>query len=570
MSTTARPGTRRPARRATGSLTAAALLAAGLGTALLPTAAHAGTVTPSVHCVLPAGQGEATGPQSMNVVLTPASAAPGSSVHAVVTLGTGPANSTVSLSQVPTTPSLDLAMSGGATGSVTVTGPTVNLDTVAGQPVQIPVYEGDFMVPANASGLVSFAPTRTVTKTVVFGSTYTTPCDVVSGGGAIGTVDVQGPGSGSPTLSSPTGTVRPGYTLPFAGLGFPAGAAATPSLCPADGSACLPAAFGASNLSVSASGELSGTATLATTGVPDGSYLVKASAGGKEASSPLTVEAFVQSGDRVATATPSSGPLGTVVTVTGSNWTANTTVNIVQTDAGGLAGPGTVSATTSPDGTFTVQYPVTDAATTQIRVREGISSTKRVFLPFTVTVDPPSVVAAPAVTHRGGVVAVSGAHYPAGAAATAVLCDASGGSCGAAALSGTALSVAADGTLSGTVTVAGNAAFGSYLLKVTAGGAAATTPLTIQQRWITLTPDAGPVGTWTTITGTDYADWAWIKLVGVDATGKATSDYSYAAADGAGNWLTWMEVKDPRTTAIVASETFHPSKSARAPFTVTP
>ncbi|NUU20307.1 MAG: hypothetical protein HOV68_02150, partial [Streptomycetaceae bacterium] len=302
---------------------AAIVVGAGLllaATGVTAPAALAGTVNPTVHCVLPAGQGEATGPQSMQVELTPENAAPGTQVHAVVTLGTGPANSTATLNDVPTTPSIDLAMSGGATGTVTVTGPTVNIDTVSGQPVQIPTYEGDFIIPNTAQGQVDFTPVRNVTKTVVFGGTYTTTCDVVSGGGVVDSVTVQGPGSEQPTLTAPIGTVRPGYTLNFAGLGYPASSVPAVTLCAAGGGACVTDPFSNSTLAISATGALSGTATLRTTNVPDGSYTVTVTAGGKQASSTITVQAFVPTGPRTVAYNPTTGPLGTVVTLTGTNW----------------------------------------------------------------------------------------------------------------------------------------------------------------------------------------------------------------------------------------------------------
>ncbi|MGA4543037.1 hypothetical protein ACPA54_23905 [Uniformispora flossi] len=555
-------------RRTIGALAGGALVAGAFGAAVAPTA-YAGVVNPTVHCVLPAGQGEATGPQSMDVTLTPANAAPGTSVHAVVTLGAGPANSTQSLSNIPTTPSIDLTMSGGATGTVTVTGPTVNLNTTSGQPVIIPTYQGDFMIPVNAQGVVNFTPARTNTKTVVFGGTYNTTCDVVSGGGSIGSVNVQGPGSGTPTLSSPTGTVRPGAAMPFGGVGFPASAAATPSLCPTNGSSCIVGAFTASALSINASGVLSGTATLSTS-IPNGNYVVKVDAGGKQGSSPITVEAFVQSGPRVMTMTPSSGPLGTTVTVSGTNWNANTTIFVVQTDELGLDGSNTVGLTSSPDGTFTTSYTITDSYTTQVRAIEGLDDATAVYKPFTIVTTPPSVTAGPTVTHRNGVVKLTGANWPANAAASAALCDSAGNNCNASSLTNSTLAINGSGALTGSVTVGGSVAFGNYTVKVTAGGLSATTPLTVQQRWITLSPDHGPLGTWVTITGKDYANCTWIKIYGINAAGQVTDDYSYAQADCAGNWVTWTKIQDPNTVALVASETFAPSKKAQAPFTITP
>ncbi|UGQ14064.1 hypothetical protein LO772_10925 [Yinghuangia sp. ASG 101] len=559
-----------PGRRGRAALAGAALLLGGTGLTLFAPAAHAGTVNPTVHCVLPAGQGEATGPQSTQVELTPENAAPGTQVHAVVTLGLGPATSTVSLNDVPTTPSIDLAMSGGATGTVTVTGPTVQLDTVSGQPVQIPTYEGDFIIPSTAQGVVDFTPVRNVTKTVVLGGTYTTNCDVVSGGGVVDSVNVQGPGSEQPTLTSPVGTVRPGYTLNFAGLGFPANAAPTATVCAAGGGACVTDPFTASSLTVSGLGELSGTATLRTDALPNGNYTVTVTAGGKQATTAVTVEAFVPTGPRTLSPHPTSGPLGTVVTLTGENWTANGPINIAALNSIGFPLLPVVNTQASPDGSLNATFTVTNADTTQIRIREGTSSTNLIVTPFTVTAAQATLAAAPSVSHRNGVVTLSGTGWPTGGTPAASLCDSAGNGCNAGALTGSTLAISANGTLSGTVTVGGGVAFGSYQVKVTSGGSSVTVPLTVQQRWITLTPDSGPLGTWTTIAGKDYANWAWIALHGVDANGVTTDDYSYAAADGAGNWLTWMRIQDPDTTAIVASETFAPGKKASAPFTITP
>lgn len=101
-------------------------------------AAAAGTVTPNVHCVLPAGQGEATGPQAMTVELSPAVVEPGGKVHAKVTLGPSPATSQIALEDVPTTISLDLAMSGGATGTVTVRGAEFSMNVPVDTPMEFP------------------------------------------------------------------------------------------------------------------------------------------------------------------------------------------------------------------------------------------------------------------------------------------------------------------------------------------------------------------------------------------------------------------------------------------------
>ncbi len=548
-----------------------ALLLTGLGLTALAPAAHAGTVTPTVHCVLPAGQGEGTGPQSMTVELSPASTTPGSTVHAVVTLGPGVTNSTQTMNDIPTTPSIHLAMSGGATGNVTVTGPTVNLDVVAGQPVQVPTFEGDFLIPANANGVIEFTPTGTTTVTRVFGTDFSTPCDVTAGGGVVATVTAQGAGSEQPTLTVPTGVLRPGNAIALSGAGYVANAAAVPALCDASGGSCNTASFTANSLTVNASGVLSCSATLAPN-VADGNHVVQVSAGGKIAQAPVTVEAFVPVGDPVIALDRSRGPVGTEVTVSGSNFPPNTTVRLNGVNAAGGVESGSKNFTTNGSGVLAPSpYTIQTEATAGIRVRLlNLPGTPSYILPFTVANDPPTVAVGETTTHRGGIVTVSGVNWAPGTTPTASLCAANGTSCSTSPIAASSLAIAADGTLSGTVTIGNSVAYGAYALAVTADGQTATTPLTVQQRWIQLSPTTGPLGTVTTVTGKGYGTLAWIKLYGVDANGAATDDYSYAAADIFGNWLTWMAINDPDTVAVVAAETFAPSKKASARFTITP
>ncbi|UGQ14067.1 hypothetical protein LO772_10940 [Yinghuangia sp. ASG 101] len=559
------------ATRSGAVLAGSALVLSGVGLTVLAPAAHAGTVTPTVHCVLPAGQGEGTGPQSMTVDLSPASTTPGSTVHAVVTLGPGATNSTQTMNDIPTTPSIHLAMSGGATGNVTVTGPTTNIDVVAGQPVQLPTFEGDFLIPASANGVVEFTPTGTSTVTRVLGSNFTTPCDVVSGGGVVATVTAQGAGSEQPSLTAPTGVIRPGNAIALSGAGYVASAAAVPALCDASGGSCDTGLFTAHSLTISAAGVLSGSATLARS-VADGNYVVQVTAGGKIAQAPVTVEAFVPVGNPVITLDRGRGPVGTEVNVSGNNFPPNTTVRLNGVNAAGGVESGSKNYTTNGSGVLAPSpYTIQTEQTTGIRVRLlDLAGTPQYIVPFTVANDPPTVAVGETTTHRGGTVAVSGVNWTPGTTPTAALCAANGTSCTAASLSASSLAIAADGTLSGTVTIGNSVAYGSYALAVTAGGQTATTPLSVQQRWIQLSPSSGALGTVTTVVGKGYGTLAWIKLYGVDAAGVTTDDYSYAAADIFGNWVTWMAIQDPDTTAIVAAETFAPSKKASARFGITP
>ncbi|MFD7066767.1 hypothetical protein ACFV97_05945 [Streptomyces sp. NPDC059913] len=348
----------------------------------------AATIAPTVHCVLPAGQGEATGPQDMTVELSPAVVAPGGKVHAKVTLGPSPATSALPLKDVPTIPSIDLTMSGGASGTVTVRGAEITMDIPSGVPIEIPPYEGDFLVPATASGPVSFAVARTLTQTKVLGSVFETPCDVVDGGADVATVTVEGTGSTPATLTAPADPVRPSTAVPLGGSGWTAGATPVPSLCAEGGGGCDPLKFKSNDLGIDGDGTLHGTATLAESGaVPDGRYVVKVNDGTKEATAPLTVKA-VAAGEREISLSKSRGPVGSVITVSGRNYNPDRWINVIGLDASGTGlDDSAVYAKSAPDGTFSVEFTVISDAVVAVQADEGNDPETVRTAPFTVADD---------------------------------------------------------------------------------------------------------------------------------------------------------------------------------------
>ncbi|WNI31640.1 hypothetical protein [Streptomyces sp. ITFR-6] len=377
-----------------GLLAACFLLSLGCAGAAAPlpphhaTAASAGTVNPTVHCTLPAGQGEATGPQEMNVELSPEVVAPGGKVHAKVTLGASPATSAIALDDVPTIPSLDLAMSGGATGTVTVRGAEFTMDVPAGQPIEIPAYEGDFLVPVDASGEISLAPVRTLTQTKVLGSVFETPCDVVGDVGSVGTVTAAGSTSEPATLTAPADPVRPNTAVKLRGSRWTPDGTPVPSLCAAGGGGCDPLKFTSSTLRIDSYGTLTGTATLGEAGaVPDGSYEVKVNDGTKEATAPLTVKA-VAAGNREISLSADSGPVGSVVTVSGRNYNPDRWINIIGLDAAGTGlDDSAVYVKSGPDGTFAVEFTVISDAVVAVQADEGNDPATVRTAQFTVTTE---------------------------------------------------------------------------------------------------------------------------------------------------------------------------------------
>ncbi|GGZ86442.1 hypothetical protein GCM10010371_52990 [Streptomyces subrutilus] len=542
----------------------------GLGLVAAP-AAQAGTVTPTVHCSLPAGQGEATGPQSMTVELSPSIVDPGGSVHAKVTLGGSPATSGISLSNVPTTPSLDLAMSGGATGTVTVRGPEITMNVPANTPILIPPYEGDFLIPVNASGPISFAPIRTLTQTKVLGSTYQTPCDVTAGGGSVGTVTAQGTAGVPATLTAPGGTVRPSTSVPLSGELWTPGGTPVPALCDANGGGCDPGKFTSSTLSINAAKQLTGTATLAGAGtVPDGSYLVKVNDGAKEATAPLTVKAFTPTGPRAFTLSPNQGPVGSVITVSGTNHRQDQWINIVGLDAAGLTLDDTaVYVKTTPDGTFSGAFTVSDPAIVAVQTDEGGDPATTLTRPFTITAAAATLTTGAGKVKPGGTLTVSGTGWPAGAAPTASLCAADGSACDPALIGSSALTVAGDGRLAGSVSVASGAPQATYLLKVQANGVSQTAALTVAKYFIVLSTSNGPAGTKVTVVGQGFAPVATVAITGLKANGSGTSDGTKTKIVGLdGAFSQTFTVNDPATTAIRVKEVLVNPRTAVAAFTV--
>ncbi|MEV0575787.1 hypothetical protein [Streptomyces sp. NPDC050392] len=564
-------GPGRPALRRAVALGAGAVLVWTGGTVALAPLAHAGTVTPTVHCTLPAGQGQADGPQQFGVELTPDTVDPGGRVHAKVTLGPSPATSGLSLNDVPTTPSLDLAMSGGATGTVTVTGPEIPLDIPSGQPIEIPPYEGDFLLPAGASGPISFTPLRNLTRTKVLGSTYETACVVTAGGGSIGTVTAEGSAGQPATLIAPTAPVRPSTAVTLSGSRWTPGATPVPQLCAADGGGCDAAKFAGGTLAINGSGQLTGSAVLAAAGaVPDGSYLVKVGDSTKEATAPLTVKAFVPDGPRAIALSRSSGPVGSVITVTGSDYLQDRWINIIGLDASGATLDDTaVYVKSGPDGTFSVDFTVSDPAIAAVQVDEGNDPATVLTAPFTVTEATATLSAGAAKVKPGGTISVSGDGWPSGATPAAALCATDGTGCDAARISGSTLRVTADGTLAGTVTAAASTPRGVYALQVTAGGAQALTQLTVSPTFVVLTPAAGPRGTAVTVLGQGFAKVATVSIVGLRANGSQTSDpvrTKVVGLDGAFSQTFTVNAAD--TVALRVREVLINPRTETAAFTV--
>ncbi|MBC9717606.1 hypothetical protein H9Y04_34250 [Streptomyces sp. TRM66268-LWL] len=276
-----------------------------------PDAAAAGvTVEPTVSCRLPAGQGDTAGPQRITVELSPATVAPGGTVHVEVDLGPTPATSPLELEDAPFTAGIEFALSGGAGGTVTVFGKPTPVDVpLAPARIQVPSYEGEFMMPLDARRPVRLTPTRTLTVTRVLDRDFETPCAVRSGAEAVGTVDVSGEPGPAATLTVADGAVEPGAVVELSGTRWTPGAEPRAVLCGEDGAGCSPAKFARTALEVSEGGRLSGSVTLAEAdAVPSGDHRLRVFDGAREAGARLAVEGGGAAPDDLDPSTSPDGP----------------------------------------------------------------------------------------------------------------------------------------------------------------------------------------------------------------------------------------------------------------------
>ncbi|WTW95010.1 hypothetical protein OG216_17205 [Streptomycetaceae bacterium NBC_01309] len=289
-----------------------------------------------------------------------------------------------------TQPFGDIALSGAQADTVQVSGPQEHPAANRGEALMVPDMTGTFTL--TGPGTLTLTPKGYKTVTTLGTIKSATACGPVAGQapGAVATLTVEGASTPDPVLSSPA-EAHTGWEIDLNGSNFAPNTTPQLSLCNGDGSNCLPERFASNTLAIDGQGKLTGKATIAPSPflVPDGEYVVRVSDGSKAALSPMAVTRYVSPDPRTATATPDVAAVGDTVTVTGSGWTAVGNVNIVPQSADGSLVGTVVTASIDPFGKFTAQVLIEDPTTTQIRIREGLSATKRVFAPITVRTTPP-------------------------------------------------------------------------------------------------------------------------------------------------------------------------------------
>ncbi|MFE3199047.1 hypothetical protein [Embleya sp. NPDC059237] len=541
---------------------------ASTGALVLAPAAQAATVDYGTHCTNPYST-PPDGNVKIDLVVTPAKStyqvgdvvsvewqwklypkAPTS----IPVVGKVPKDSTYAVGTVKLT--------GAQTGNFAIQGPQINPEALPGQDLILSNPVGNFTL--TQAGQVNLTPDIYSTFTTAVGQKVETKCSPINPIAVSRTLTVDGPSTGAPTLSANPGEFNAGSTVALSGANWTAG---TPSveLCDANGAACTATRIAANSLVV-ANGALSGSInTIAT--VPTGNYKIKVKVGAGEALTPVKINAVA----RQATLSPNRGPVGTTVKVTGKNFNPNLTVIARgQTATGYVLDETAAYADSAADGTVTIpDFVVSDPSITAVWITEGVDEATGFALPFTIGAALPATLSAsPAATHAGGSVAVSGNNWTPNGSATASLCAADGSACSAARISSGPITIAADGTLAGNVTIAGNVGEGTYKLKLSDGSNSALASVTVQRRWLELNKTSGAPCTFVLVTGHGYGSLAWVNVNGLAGDSK-TSDWAGAWANANGDFSIWILITKSNTTGIIASETFHSDRNASTPFTVT-
>jgi hypothetical protein len=305
-----------------------------------------------------------------------------------------PANSPTSIGANSTTPFGDIALSGAQTDVVQISGPANNPPAAPGEPLKVADMTGTFVLAA--PGSLTLTPKGYKTDTAVdFGGSVIhsiTTCNPAPGSvpGVAATLNVEGQQTADPVVNGPAES-HAGWEESITGANFAPNATPQVSLCAADGSNCDPSKVSANTLAIDGQGKLTGKVTFNADPrvLPAASYVLKVADGIKSASYPIAITTYVAPDQREAHASPVSGRVGDTVTISGKNWRANSNVSVVGMAADGLPVGSTSLMLTDPWGSFSAPFTITDPGTVNIRVREGISSTKLVLIPFTVPTVPP-------------------------------------------------------------------------------------------------------------------------------------------------------------------------------------
>ena len=327
-----------------------------------------------------------------------------------------------------------------------------------------------------------------------FSTTLTVPATIANGGGGGKTVTVTDTGnltaSATFTVSTPTITITPSSGQPNTMVTVSGSHFKAADTIAAGGLTFAGNAWNTATITVDAAGNWNYSVKVPSAAASGNNPVAVITYGNTTASTVFTV------GTRTLTVTPASGPIGTIVTVTGTNMTAGGTIPAGYIT---LAGTALNSAAVSIDssGTFiatSLQVPSTSTGPKTVAATDSGNLTAI----GTFTVTQPAISISPSTGYKGESLTVSGTGWVPGSLGLVMV-----------QFAGNTLAVAtpdASGAFTAAFTVPVTAT-ASNLVGATDinGNTAASKTFLLGDPKITLSPTSGPVGTSVTVTGLGLA-----------------------------------------------------------------
>src|SRR5256712_7531928 len=354
--------------------------------------------------------------------------------------------------------------------------------------------------------------------------------------------------------SGPAGT-----TVTVSGSGFAANSGITISY---DGAAMT---TNPGTITTDSTGAFSGSITVPLSSAA-GPHMVKAT---DASNHPASASFTVTTGTPAAAISlnPTSGPTGTTVNISGSNFAANSGITISYDNAGIATTPTTITTTSTGSFTGSITIPSSSIAGSHT-VKATDASANSASAQFTVTTTPvPAISLNPTSGPTGTTVNISGSNFAANSGIT-ISYDNAG-----IATTPTTITTTSTGSFTGSITIPSSSAAGTHTVKATDASAnSASASFTVTTGTITptisLNPSSGPVGTTVTVSGSGFASNSGISITygGTAITTNPTT----ITTDSTGSFAGSITVTPSSLGTHTVKATDASSNSASAQFTVTP
>src|SRR2546428_109833 len=260
---------------------------------------------------------------------------------------------------------------------------------------------------------------------------------------------------------------------------------------------------------------------------------------------------------------PSSGPAGTTVTVTGKNFAANSGITISYDGSSITTTPTTITSTSTGSFTGSITIPSSSTAGPHT-VKATDASNHPASAQFTVTTTPIATISLnPSSGPAGTTVTVTGTNFSPNSAIIAVTYDGTSVTTNPA-----IIQTDSSGGFSATFAVPSPSNPGSHTVNATdASSNSASTPFTVTTPSISLSPSSGPAGTTVNISGSNFVANSAITIT-YDGSGITTTPTT-VTANSAGSFTCSITVPSSIAGLLTVNATDASFNSASASFTVT-